>query len=195
MVEQNADIVREAVGIFHDPLDLQAAIDDLLSSGFDRAELSLLASEHAIQEKLGHRYEKISTFADDATIPRTAFVSTEAIGDAKGGLIGGLVYVGATVAGGVIVASGGAIAAAIIGSALAGGAGGVIGAIFAKWLDLHHANYLQAQIERGGLLLWVRTMSASDEERALEILRRHAGEDVHVHGVPLQADRTDLAVL
>jgi hypothetical protein len=193
-VEGNTDVVREAVGIFHDPRDLEAAIDDLLSSGFDRAELSLLASEHAIQQKLGHRYEKVERLVDDPVIPRAAFVSTEAIGDAKGGLIGGLLYVGATVAAGAIVASGGAIATAIIGSVLAGGAGGLLGAILAKWLDHHHASYLQEQVERGGLLLWVRTMTASDEERALKILQQHAGEHVHVHGKPLSVDRVESAI-
>jgi hypothetical protein len=45
--------IREAVGVFHDPASLQEAIDELLSSGFDRAELSLLAGEHAVEEKLG----------------------------------------------------------------------------------------------------------------------------------------------
>jgi hypothetical protein len=160
----------------------------LLSSGFDRAELSLLASEQAVEEKLGHRYEKVEQLADDAAIPRVAFVSTEAIGDAKGGLIGGLLYVGAAVAAGAVVASGGAIATAIAGSVLAGGAGGLIGAILAKWLEHHHANYLQDQIEHGGLLLWVRTSTASHEDRALKILREHAGEHVHVHGTPLTAD-------
>jgi hypothetical protein len=189
--ERNADVVREAVGIFHEPEDLQAAIDDLLSSGFDRAELSLLASEHAIQEKLGHRYERVEPLVDDPAIPRAAFVSNAAIGDAKGGLIGGLFYVGAAVAAGAIVASGGAIATAIAGSVLAGGAGGLLGAILANWLDHHHASYLQEQVERGGLLLWVRTMTASNEERALKILKQHAGEHVHVHGKPLSADRVE----
>ena len=31
--------IREAVGVFHDPACLQEAIDELLSSGFDRAEV------------------------------------------------------------------------------------------------------------------------------------------------------------
>ena len=48
--------IREAVGVFHDPASLQEAIDELLSSGFDRAEVSLLAGEHAVEEKLRHRY-------------------------------------------------------------------------------------------------------------------------------------------
>src|SRR5205807_1274853 len=95
LVEQEARTVREAVGVFDRSEDLQDAIDELLSSGFDRAELSLLASEHAVEEKLGHRYEKVAALADDPTVPRAAYVSIEAIGGAEGGLIGGLMYVGA----------------------------------------------------------------------------------------------------
>jgi hypothetical protein len=52
LVEQEARTVREAVGVFNRSEDLQDAIDELLSSGFDRAELSLLASEHAVEESL-----------------------------------------------------------------------------------------------------------------------------------------------
>jgi hypothetical protein len=71
-VEEEVRTVREAVGVFNRPEDLQAAIDELLSSGFDRAELSLLASEHAEEEKLGHRYERVSALADEPTDPREA---------------------------------------------------------------------------------------------------------------------------
>jgi hypothetical protein len=95
LVEQEARTVREVVGVFNRSADLQDAIDELLSSGFDRAELSLLASEHAVEEKLGHRYEKVSALAEDPTVPRAAYVSTEAIGGAEGGIIGALMYVGA----------------------------------------------------------------------------------------------------
>jgi hypothetical protein len=103
LVEQEARTVREAVGVFNRSEDLQDAIDELLSSGFDRTELSLLASEHAVEAKLGHRYEKVSALAEDPTVPRAAYVSTEAIGGAEGGLIGGLMYVGAAAAAGAIV--------------------------------------------------------------------------------------------
>ena len=89
-------------------------------------------------------------------MPRTAFVSTAAIGDAKGGLIGGLAYVGATVAVGAVVMSGGALAVTIAAAILAGGTGGLIGSALAHWVGHHHAAYLHGQIENGGLLLWVR---------------------------------------
>jgi hypothetical protein len=184
-VEQEAYTVREAVGVFNHPEDLQSAIDELLSSGFDRAELSLLASEHVVEQKLGHRYEKVSLLADDPTIPRAAYVSSEAIGGAEGGLIGGLMYVGAAATAGAIVASGGTLATAIAATALAGGAGGLIGSILAKWVGDHHAGYLQEQMNHGGLLLWVRTWAAEDEKRAVGILKKHSANGAHVHTLPM----------
>lgn len=184
--ERDVHTIREAVGIFGSADDLQNAIDELLSSGFDRAELSLLASDNVVQEKLGHRYERVSALADDQTIPRVAYVSTEAIGAAEGGLMGGLMYVGGTAAAGAVVASGGTLAATITAMALAGGAGGLIGSILAKWLDDSHAQHLQAQLDRGGLLLWVRTWDSDDEKRAVRILKKHSGRNVHVHTLPTQ---------
>ena len=182
--EEGVRTVREAVGIFSSPEALQDAIDELLSSGFHRAELSLLASEHTVEKRLRHQYENGPVFRrlNDS---RAAYVSTEAIGDAQGGLIGGLMYVGATVAAGAIVASGGTVAAVIVAAALAGGAGGLIGSILARWVGDHHAHYLQEQMDRGGLLLWVNTRDVALEERAVEILKKHSGVDVHVHTLPI----------
>jgi hypothetical protein len=179
-------ILREAVGIFSTKSGLQAAIDELLSSGFHRAELSLLAGEDTVNDKLGGIYASPRAIADDTTIPRAAYVSPEAIGDAQGGIVGGLVYVSATIAAGAIVVSGGTILAAVVAATLAGGVGGLVGAILAKWLGDKHADYLQRQLDHGGLLLWVQTRDAKAEERALRILRRHS-RDVHVHTVSLKA--------
>ena len=156
-------------------------------AGFHRAELSLLASERAVQEKLGHRYKKVNELEDDQRVPRTAYVSTEAIGGAEGGLIGALMYVGATAAAGVIVVSGGTLAGAIAAMALAGGAGGLIGTLLARWIGDHHARYLQEQMDHGGLLLWVRTRDVEKEKRASEILSKHSGRDVHFHALPAAA--------
>ncbi len=181
---QKSPTVREAVGVFHSAEELQAAIDELLQSGFHRAELSLLASEHAVDQKLGHRYRKVSSLADDPIIPRAAYVSPEAIGGAEGGLIGVLMYVGAVAAAGAIVASGGTLTAAILGAALTGGAGSLIGSLLARWVGEDHGRHLQVQVDRGGLLLWVRTWDAGDEERAMRILKSHSGDQVHVHALP-----------
>jgi hypothetical protein len=184
LTQQEIRTIPEAVGVFHRAEDLQRAIDELLSFGFHRSELSLLASEVTVQEKLGHRYKSVNALADDPEVPRSAYVSPEAIGDAQGGLIGALAYVGAAAAVGAVVASGGTMAAIITAVVLAGGSGGLLGSLLAKWLGNHHAEYLQEQLDRGGLLLWVRTRDSAREQRAVEILKRHFGAEVHVHALP-----------
>lgn len=189
--DQSAGLSREAVGIFHDPQGLQGAIDELLSSGFHRAELSLLASEATVVDKLGHIYRKVDELADDPDVPRAAYVAGEDIGDAEGGIIGGLVYVGATV--GAVVASGGTLLAVIAGAALLGGAGGLLGAVLARWVGSHHAHYLHEQLEQGGLLLWVRTRDADREKHAIEVLGKYSAEKVHFHGLPLEAEGREAA--
>ena len=45
--------LREVVGLFDTVDTLQSAIDDLLTGGFDRSEISLLAEEDKVREKLG----------------------------------------------------------------------------------------------------------------------------------------------
>jgi hypothetical protein len=75
------------------------------------------------------------------------------------------------------------MATSIAAAILAGGTGGLIGSALAGWVGHHHAAYLQNQIENGGLLLWVRAWSASDEARALEIITKHAADKVHSRSV------------
>jgi hypothetical protein len=188
LLPASARVIREAVGVFHRHEDLQEVIDELLSSGFHRAALTLLASERTVEEKLGHRYRRVSSLADDPTIPRAVYVSTEAVGGAEGALIGGLIYVGVGVGAGAVVASGGTLAAAIVAATLMGGTGGLVGSVLAKWIGDHHAKYLQQQIEHGGLLLWVRTWTVEEEERAVKILRKHSGADVHIHALPMATE-------
>lgn len=177
------ETTTEAVAVFHSVEDLTAAIDALLSSGFDRAYLSLMAARHTVEAKLGHVFTQVADLEDDASVPRIAYISTESLGDAEGGLIGGLMYLGAVVAAGAVLASGGTAATAILATVLTGGGGGAIGALLARTLDSHHAHYLQEQLERGGILLWVRTPDAAHEARAREILAQHAGGDVHLHSL------------
>ncbi|MCP5367204.1 MAG: hypothetical protein H6907_12125 [Hyphomicrobiales bacterium] len=174
---------REAVGVFASADAMQAAIDELLSSGFDRAEINLLAGEHAVREKLGHLYTRTAEAEDDPAAPRTAYVSPESIGDAEGGVIGALMYLPASLAAGAVVASGGTLAAAAGATALALGAGALVGAALAGVIGDHHARFLHDQLEKGGLLLWVLTRTAERESRAAEILSRHGARDVHVHGL------------
>lgn len=174
----------EAVGIFHTTEDLQAAIDDLLTQGFDRMDLSILASETAIEEKLHESYVPARALEDRVEVPTTAYVATESVGDAMGAVIGILIYVPAMIGGAAVVASGGALAAAVTAALIAGGIGGSIGTVLAGLLGAAHADQLETQLQAGGLLLWVRTRDESHEQRALGILAGHNGEGVHLHTLP-----------
>ena len=64
-MDEKPATIREAVGVFASANDLQAAIDELLSSGFHRAELSLLASEEAVNERLGSGFANARAVEDD----------------------------------------------------------------------------------------------------------------------------------
>lgn len=114
-------------------------------------------------------------------MPRAAYVSTEAIGDGQGAVIGTLIYVGAGLLMGPVAAAGGTLAAIAAAAALGGGAGGLAGTWLAQHLGDQRAQHIQKQLDHGGLLLWVRTWDAEQENLAVQILGRHSGRDVHVH--------------
>jgi hypothetical protein len=173
---------REAVALFTDEGSLQPAIDELLSSGFDRADLSLLATEHALKHTFGDRFKTSAELEDIDDVPRSSYVSPESIGDAQGGIIGGLVYVGAVAAAGLVAVGGAGLTAVITAAVLAGGASGLVGTFLADIIQEIHAAHVAQHLEHGGLVLWVRTWNPEGEERALSILRNHSGHDVHVHG-------------
>ena len=183
MANSSDNGVREAVGVFDNADTLQAAADELMSSGFDRACLSLVAGHKTVEEKLGGMYSKVKDIEDDPSVPRKAYVSIESIGDAEGAITGALIYIPAICAIGSIVASGGAFATAVGAAALLGGSGGFLGFIAAALIDKNHADYLQDQLERGGILLWVRTWDTEKEQRAKEIMEKHTARDVHIHEI------------
>jgi hypothetical protein len=173
--------LREAVGVFDDEKTLVAAIDELRRSGFDRSEISLLAGENTIEQKLGHRLRSVTEAEDDPKAPTVAYVSPETFGDIEGWLIGALLYVGALGAAGAVVATGGTLGAILLATGASGAVGATIGSLAAHWIDQHHAEYIAEQIDRGGLLLWVRAWDPEREKKATTILSRHSAHDVHVH--------------
>jgi hypothetical protein len=184
---RNTSTVTEAVAVFHDVPSFQAAIDDLLLAGFDHGDINVLAHEDTVTSKLGREYQSTDEFEDSTEAPRIGFVPEETIGDAEGAVIGAGVYVPAIAGSLAVVASGGTMLGAFAAAAIAGGAGGLIGAALARFIGNEHAKHLDQHLHRGGLLLWVRTCDAEREKKALEILRRHSGHDVHLHELPERA--------
>ncbi|MEZ0223316.1 MAG: hypothetical protein ACAH83_02090 [Alphaproteobacteria bacterium] len=179
--------VREAVGVFNRPENLQAALDDLEQNGFMRQEISILAPNGTVGESLAHRYANVTLAEDDPKAPRTVFVPEEIIGELEGSLIGLPLYVFAIAGTCIVAGSGGTLLATMAAAAVAGAAGAGIGTLFAKYIADHHAQQLQEHVERGGLLLWAAVRDGEQERRARRILSRHSAHDVHIHEIPLSA--------
>jgi len=185
MTEQSAySNTTEAVGVFHSAASLQAAVDDLLTQGFNRMDLSVLASEKAIEAKLHEIYVPARDLEDRVEVPTTAFISVESVGAAMGAVIGALVYVPALIGGAVIVASGGTMAAAMAAAAISGGIGGSVGTVLGGLIGKNHYDKIEEHLVSGGLLLWIRTRDQKHEERALAILKGHDADGVHLHTIP-----------
>ena len=176
--------VREAVAVFYHLKTLQDAIDELESSGFDRADLSLVAGVQAVEEKLGHAYTRVEELEDDPKVPTVAYIPNESIGEAEGALIGAPMFIAAATTAGIMAVAAGPIALTIAAVAAAGAAGGILGTVLAAMLDRHHAEYLDEQINHGGLILWVRARDEDHGKRAVKILKKHSAHDVHLHGLP-----------
>lgn len=179
----------EAVGVFHDVPAFQAAIDELLSNGFDHAELSVLANERVVREKLGHDYTSTTELEDDPNVPKANYIPDESVGNAQGGIIAAAAYFPAVIGSLVVAASGGTLLGAIAVAAVAGGAGATVGAVLARFVGNAHARHIDEHLRHGGLLLWVRTHDRAHEQKALAILGRHSGADVHLHTMAPAAKR------
>src|ERR671924_1244758 len=97
--------VTEAVAVFHDVSSLDAAVEDLRKAGFKRSAISLLASEDAVEKKLGHRYERVEELEDAPDAPRVTYRTRASLGDTEDVIVGSLTYLPAVLAAGTPGAS------------------------------------------------------------------------------------------
>ena len=174
--------VREAVAVFDDVSSLESAVDDLRAAGFAKDQISLLAGHETVEQTLGHMYQRVEELEDDPAAPRTAFVSGKSMDARENRLLGSLTILPTMIAAGTVVATAGAVAAAVVATAVAGA---LLGTVFAHWMDRRHADWLQEQLDRGGILIWVRTPTEEDERKALAVLTRYSAHDVHIHEIPV----------
>ena len=178
-------VAPEVVGVLPTVRELESAIDDLLLSGFDRQQISVLGSrcmegENSATPATG---EKIRYLEDDPRLHLSAFVSSDSRAEFEAAAIGVPSYalgVGGLVA---VIASGGSLAFALPALLLAGGAGAGLGALVARTISRHHRDAVAAQIAAGGLLLWVSVRNLAQENKAIRVLNAHHGRHVHVHEI------------
>lgn len=171
---------REVVGLFDTVDTLQSAIDDLLTHGFDRSEISLLAEDDAAREKIGAKRSIELEDSDEA--PRIPYIEAESLNEGKASIVGLLFYVGAVVGAIAVWTTRGSFAESIFAGVLTGLGASLLGIAVTKLIRRRQRDWAQAQLARGGLLLWARTWTAERERAAIDAMQRNGGHDVHVHG-------------
>jgi hypothetical protein len=184
--------VREVTGVFQAREALEAAVDDLLRAGFDRADIDLMADPETVKEKLGGIYLPVTELIHDPRVPRRAFVSRDELTTPMAGVASILSFIGAAAAAFAVVASGGAAALAAVAAAAGGVATGGIGYYLAAAIGEKAAEGLETQLAIGGIVLWVRVRSRRQEELAQDILRAHGAEEVDLHEIEIERRLEDL---
>lgn len=174
--------LREAVGLFDNETDMQAAVDDLESHGFSNAAISRPVAPDEVEVSLHHSVQNVSELEDDAAVPREAYLDQHTKTERVMVTVLIPVYITLLIGAGVAASYGMTMAEAIIVSVLLGAIGAIGGGFFAYRYANRQAQRIIKEKSWGGLLLWVRTGSLMQEQKAVEILKRNAGRDVHLHG-------------
>ena len=155
-------IIREAVASFPDRERFHNAVSNLLAAGFETSDLSVLASHDSL-----------------------AAAGEPSAGGPKimpAGLSDEIKYIAPLTVAGVILLSGGPIAATIAALVGAGLGGAALKELFEDYTAPRHSEDFRAALQAGAALLWVRCEDVDRELTATRILEEAGGRHVHVHG-------------
>ncbi len=161
-------VVREAVASFADRAHFHRAVANLLAVGFAPSDLSVLASHESLT---------VAGEPNNGT-PRLL----------PAGLADEIKYIGPLTVAGIVVLSGGPIAAAIAALVGAGLGGAALKELFDDYTAPRHRNDFEAALRAGAALLWARCEDADRELTATRILEEAGGHHVHVHGRPASSE-------
>jgi hypothetical protein len=175
--------LREAVAVFSNPEQLEQAVSDLQSHGFDRADISFLAHEALSGAGESRGVAQRTETRREAAVTDTDIRQERMLGTSLAATIAAFAAAGFT------VATGGALAAAAAAAVVAGGGVGVVGTAIGQKLGEDEAAFLDEQLARGGVLLWVRLGDRVAESRALAVLHRYS-DHVRVHEVAADPHQT-----
>jgi hypothetical protein len=173
--------VREAVGVFDSVELLEAAINELQASGFERYQISVLGSETSIKKNFVESDipEKLS---ENTSRTAPSAIQKEALGVGQGVIIGNSTFAGMLLAAAsteVTLISGTLVATLAIGAV----EGAALKTILAKLLGNEYLDFFQKRLEQGDLLLWVAVSNPEVQAKAFSILRKYKGRNVHAHNI------------
>src|SRR5579863_1145318 len=154
-------VIREAVASFSDREHFGSAVAALIAAGFEATDLSVLASHKPLAA------------ADDKPGELVAV-----------GLTDEIKYIAPLTVAGIVLISGGPIAATLAALVGAGLGGAALKELLDDYAAAPHRAEFAAALAAGAALLWVRCADADLELRALRILDEAGGFSVHIHGHP-----------
>jgi hypothetical protein len=157
-------IIREAVASFPDRDHFHRAVSNLLAAGFAPSDLSVLAS-----------HDSLAAAGEPGGAERSI---------APAGLSDEIKYIGPLTVAGIVVLSGGPIAAVVAALIGAGLGGAALRELFDDYTAPRHSKDFKAALEAGAALLWVRCEDPDRELAATRILEQADGHHVHIHGRP-----------
>lgn len=185
--------VREVAGVFHAYEALDAAADELLQAGFDRADIDIIGDLRVVRRRLGYTYVAPEELADLPIVPRRPYRTPEDVAVAVSVIAGTLAAAGGmAVALGVLISGGRAalaIGAAVV-AALA--VGGLAASLAARRFGRKPPAGMEWLVPERGIIVWVRVRSPEQEEMAQDILRRHGAKAVRVHEIEIDKRTEDL---
>jgi len=187
--------VKEAIGVFRDPGALEAAVGALEAAGFDRAAMSVFATNAKAIEHVRRFFGSVKDVEDWKRVPRAAFILRESPTEGEAEAFGIPIFVGGFAGAAAVAAAGGALALAITAAAIGAAAGAGVGGILAATIAHHCAARVQEQLVKGGLILWVNVPNADAEKRAVAILKKMDAGDVHVNEIELQWSPSGIPLL
>lgn len=164
-------MTRTVIGLYDRLEDAQNAVSELVSAGFPRGDISIVAAdtEGKFKSYVGESYEEsVEGVAAGA-----------GIGAAVGGLGGLLVGIGALAIPGIgPVLAAGPLASALIGAGVGAATGGLIGALVDAGVPEEEANVYAEGVRRGGTLVKVTT-SEDRVDEANRLLDRFNPIDIN----------------
>jgi hypothetical protein len=172
-----SDEIHRIAGALPSAEALNRVVDALETEGFDRAQFGVLASRDALPAG-----ESAAEIAADPNVRTDANSEPETEGALSGAIIGGLMYAGAATAAGLVVLSGGGLGIALAALIGAGGASGLVAGLVAHGFHQQHAEFIEDQVSRGGVVLWIQPRDAAQAKTATEQLKAEGAEPIITQG-------------
>ena len=169
---ERSTLVREAVASFPDKTGFRSAVAQLVAAGFAPTDLSVLATHESL--------EIAGKLPGYPAAPAETVVT---------GLTEEASFVMPITLAGIVLLTGGPVAAALAALVGAGLGGMAIGEALDRIMANRHSREFAAALAAGAVLLWVRVTDPELEATAVRILEAAGGRSVHIHARPAVAAR------